>query len=92
LGCDVEDSCFPWDQGDRLLLYTDGLSEARDAGGEFLELLDVAPMLAERGLDEALDSLLDRVRTHVPNGALGDDLAVLLLENTAAPAAGVAVS
>jgi hypothetical protein len=92
LGCDIEDSCFPWGRGDRILLYTDGLSEARDARGEFLELLDVAPMLADGGLDEALDSLLARVRTHVPNGALGDDLAVLLLENTAVPAAAVAVS
>ncbi len=87
LGYDTQDDSFPWGPGDRLLLYTDGLSEARDAGGEFLPLLDVAPILAGGGLDEALDSLLDRVRTHVPNGALGDDLAVLLLENSVVPSA-----
>ena len=84
LGHDPEDGCYPWSRGDRILLYTDGLSEARDADGEFLALLDVAPMLATGGLDEALDALLDRVREHVPRGALGDDLAVLLLENSTA--------
>jgi sigma-B regulation protein RsbU (phosphoserine phosphatase) len=84
LGQDAEDGCYPWSQGDRILLYTDGLSEARDAAGEFLPLLDVAPMLATGALDEALDRLLERVRRHVPDGALGDDLAVLLLENSPA--------
>ena len=73
--------------GDRILLYTDGLSEARNEHGDFLPLLDVASMLAMGGLDEALDALLDLARAHVPHRALADDLAVLLLENTAVPAA-----
>jgi sigma-B regulation protein RsbU (phosphoserine phosphatase) len=88
LGSDPEDCRFQWGPGDRMLVYTDGLSEARDGAGEFLRLLDVAPMLATGGLDSALDALLERVRGHVPDGALGDDLAVLLLENTAVPAVG----
>jgi len=32
-------------------------------------------------VEEALDSLLARVRAHLPGGQLSDDLAVLLLEN-----------
>jgi sigma-B regulation protein RsbU (phosphoserine phosphatase) len=77
----------PWQPGDRLLLYTDGLSEARDGQGDFLPLLELAPLLAAGSLDDALDRLLERVREHVPGGALGDDLAVVLLERTPVRAA-----
>ena len=71
-----------WQPGDRLLLYTDGLSEARDADGEFMDLLTLAPLLADEPLDGALDRLLDAVVEHVVAGELGDDLAVMLLEHT----------
>jgi sigma-B regulation protein RsbU (phosphoserine phosphatase) len=86
LGATSEEDRFPWSPGDRMLLYTDGLSEARDRDGQFLPLLQLAPTLAVGDLDDALDALLDSARSHVPAGALGDDLAVLLLENTAVPA------
>ena len=72
----------PWGAGDRLLLYTDGLSEARDDRGQFLPLLELAPALAASQPDIALDGVLERVRRHVRGGELGDDLAVVLLENT----------
>ena len=71
---------FRWEPGDRLLLYTDGLSEARDSNRTFLPLLDLAPVLLIGSVEDALDDLLVRVRRHVPDGALGDDLAVVLLE------------
>lgn len=71
-----------WDPGDRLLMYTDGLSEARDRRGQFLPLLELAPALATPAVDEALDLVLERVRQHVAHGELGDDLAMVLLENS----------
>lgn len=83
LGDEYSAVTIPWSRGDRLLLYTDGLSEARDVHGEFLQLSPLAPLLATGAVDEALDALLDAVRQHVPNGSLTDDLAVLLLENDA---------
>jgi hypothetical protein len=73
---------FPWNPGDRLLLYTDGLSEARDADGTFLAPVDLAPTLASQPLDEALDRVLEQARRHVLDHLLSDDLALVLLENT----------
>lgn len=81
LGRDFLPSSVAWSPGDRVLMYTDGVSEARDALGHFLPLLDVAPRLATAPFDEALDELLAEIRKHVPRGDLGDDLAVVLLEN-----------
>jgi serine phosphatase RsbU (regulator of sigma subunit) len=72
----------PWGVGDRLLLYTDGLSEARDDDGTFLAPIDLAPTVASKPLDEALDAVLEQARRHVPGRLLTDDLAVVLLENT----------
>ena len=81
LGADYESVTVRWSAGQRLLMYTDGLSEARDERGEFLPLLSVASLLQQGSGDEALDRLLDVVRAHIPHGQLNDDLAVLLIEH-----------
>lgn len=63
--------------GDRLLLFTDGLVEARSPSGEFI---DPAPFLSELGKGDpgsALDQLLASLK-QAAGGALGDDLALLL--------------
>lgn len=83
LGATYESLTVPWTPGERLLMYTDGVSEARDAQGEFLPLPTLAPLLRAETVDDALDGLLDAVRRHVPSGYLTDDLAVMLLENVA---------
>jgi serine phosphatase RsbU (regulator of sigma subunit) len=81
---DAASVTVPWTSGDRLLLYTDGLSEARDRAGQFLDLTSLTDCLHD-GVDveAALDDVLDHVAGHVPRGHLEDDLALLLLENTA---------
>jgi len=81
LGTVYESTTIPWAHGDRLLLYTDGLSEARDERGEYLPVLPLASLLRTENVEDALDSVLLRVRQHVPGGRFTDDLAVMLLEN-----------
>jgi len=72
---------LPWEPGDRLLIYTDGLSEARDRRGRFLPVLPLAPLLASGTVEAALEDILDAVRGYVPDAELTDDLAVMLVEN-----------
>jgi GAF domain-containing protein len=65
--------------GDRLLLHTDGLIEARDDSGRFAELADVVRPLPRGPLAGILDQILARLRATVGN-ELGDDLALLVAE------------
>ena len=64
--------------GQRLLFYTDGISEARDKSGEFYPLDRRAALLADEDLDAALDRLCDEVIRHVGH-QLRDDATTLLI-------------
>lgn len=69
-----------WAHGDRLLVFTDGLVEARDRTGRFFPLDDVAPALRTGAPAEALDGLLERLDAFTGR-RLADDLAVVLAEH-----------
>lgn len=62
--------------GDELLLYTDGVSEARDAAGRFYPLADRLARMPDGDPDALLDRLLADVRGYA-GGGLEDDAAVL---------------
>jgi serine phosphatase RsbU (regulator of sigma subunit) len=64
----------PWTQ---LLLYTDGLSEARDEAGEFFDPLEKAPAMSPGALEDWLDGLFRSLGAHV--SGLDDDVAALVL-------------
>jgi len=72
-------SAARWSVGDRLLLFTDGLIEARSPSGEFFPLEDHLEVLLEGTPEQALDQLTERVTAHA-GGHLRDDLAMLLIE------------
>ncbi|MEV5440524.1 PP2C family protein-serine/threonine phosphatase [Streptomyces sp. NPDC052682] len=72
----------PFAEGDQLLLYTDGVTEARNEGREFYPL---AERLARHVGDEperTLTALHDELLAHV-GGRLHDDAALLLLQQPA---------
>ncbi len=66
--------------GDRVLLYTDGLVEARTPSGDFVDIDAVtAPAVGAETAAEALDCITATLHEHV-EGHFTDDLALLLLE------------
>jgi hypothetical protein len=64
--------------GEQLLLYTDGVSEARDAHGDFYPLDERAGLLKEADAQDALDALREDLVRHTA-GPPHDDAAMLLL-------------
>lgn len=73
-----------WETGDRIVMFTDGLIEARDRRGAFFPFTEHAPDLGEGTLESALDRLTRKLRAHV-GGNLHDDLALLAAERIAVP-------
>lgn len=79
-----------FDVGDRLLLYTDGVTEARDDGGAFYPLPERTRAWAEATPDRLVRHLVDDLGDHT-GGGLGDDAAILVIQRvavTAGPARG----
>jgi serine phosphatase RsbU (regulator of sigma subunit) len=73
-------------EGDRLLLYTDGVSEARDGAGRFFPLAEQTAMALRAGADseaaagrpQLLDSLVASLRDHAGD-RVTDDIMLLLV-------------
>ncbi|SCK13184.1 PP2C family protein-serine/threonine phosphatase [Streptomyces sp. WMMB 322] len=66
------------DPGDQMLLYTDGITEARNAAGRFYPLGERASLLRAPDACNALEALRSDVVAHT-GGPLADDAAMLLL-------------
>ncbi|MGW6688874.1 PP2C family protein-serine/threonine phosphatase [Streptomyces sp. NPDC054961] len=71
---------FAFEPGDVVLLYTDGVSEARDASGAFFALPERAARWPGDGPDALLRHLCADLLAHTPGGRLGDDAAMVAIE------------
>ncbi|MFF0429542.1 PP2C family protein-serine/threonine phosphatase [Streptomyces sp. NPDC004520] len=79
---DYDVQTFPFEVGDLLLLYTDGVIEARDAAGRFYPFTERAPQWAAEDPDEFLRRLQDDLLAHV-DAHLNDDAAVVAIRRLA---------
>jgi hypothetical protein len=71
----------PFPQGASLLLYTDGVTEARDASGTFYDPADRLTGQCPSGPDELLATVVADVHRHT-RGEVNDDMALLALTRT----------
>ena len=75
-----------WSSGDRLLLYTDGLSEAHAPGGEDFGNDGIRSSLQRNTslpLPQLVSALLADARAHQKNDAFEDDVCILAFERRA---------
>ncbi|MFF0793920.1 PP2C family protein-serine/threonine phosphatase [Streptomyces spiralis] len=77
---------FPFAPGDRLLLYTDGVTEARDGRGVFYPLAERVAAWADHRPDQLLRRITADLETYA-GGRLNDDMAMIALERDGQPAA-----
>ncbi|WP_229894026.1 PP2C family protein-serine/threonine phosphatase [Streptomyces glebosus] len=73
---DYEVETFPFEPGELLLLYTDGVSEARDDKGTFYPLAERAGAWSALSPQQVLQQLRTDLLAHT-NGRLGDDAAAV---------------
>lgn len=73
---------FPFAPGDLLLLYTDGLIEARDAGGRFYPLAERIASWPRTDPADLVARLRDDLIAYVA-GRLGDDAAMMAIQRSA---------
>ncbi|MFE9725739.1 PP2C family protein-serine/threonine phosphatase [Streptomyces sp. NPDC005794] len=72
-----------FDAGDTLLLYTDGVTEARDRSGHFYPLAERLAATRPEGGPELLLKFLCADLLHHAGGYLGDDAAMVAIERLA---------
>ncbi len=82
---------LPFADGDQLLLYTDGVTEARDHGRSFYPLAEGLERHVSHEPARTLGALHDELLAHV-GGRLHDDAALLLIRKRAASEAEAAVA
>lgn len=81
---DLNVASFAFEPNDTLLLYTDGVIEARDATGAFYPLADRVAGWPARDPERLLRRLCDDLFRYA-GGRLGDDAALLAVHRTPSP-------
>lgn len=81
---DHHQDTFPFTAEDVLMLYTDGITEARDEAGAFYPLKDRVASWTGTGPGPLLRYVQDDLSRHL-SGPLGDDAAMITLQRTTEP-------
>ncbi|MBU6365191.1 MAG: PP2C family protein-serine/threonine phosphatase [Gemmatimonadetes bacterium] len=80
----IEESVTPWRRGDRLVLFTDGLPDLRNAAGGALGERAVrerlAGMVHGESPEQILEALAEQARAHRGETPLRDDVAVVIVD------------
>ncbi len=82
-GIEFEERAVELDPGDRLYLYTDGVTEALDASGEEFTLSRLVDAIAtgrEDSIEESLQNILGQVHQWQGDAIGSDDLSVLAVQ------------
>ncbi|MDX2709469.1 PP2C family protein-serine/threonine phosphatase [Streptomyces sp. PA03-6a] len=77
-GSSYAPTTFTFAPGDRLLLYTDGVTEARNGDGEFYPLISRVAEWGDRGPDQLVREMTDDLLAHT-SAPLQDDMAVVAI-------------
>jgi serine phosphatase RsbU (regulator of sigma subunit) len=78
---------FPFAQGDRLLLYTDGVSETRDHDGVFYPLAERVAAWADQAPADLVHSITDDLVAYAAT-PLNDDMALVVVQRDKPPRPG----
>ncbi|MFS4092889.1 PP2C family protein-serine/threonine phosphatase [Streptomyces sp. AF1A] len=70
---------FPFEEGDRILLYTDGVTETRDADGTFYPLAERVTKWSDQAPRCLLQKVVADLRAYA-GGLLHDDVAMLVVQ------------
>ena len=77
---------FPFGQDDRLLLYTDGVTETRDRKGLFYPLAERVPAWSDEAPAELVQAITDDLLAYAA-APLKDDMALVVVQREEPPAA-----
>lgn len=78
-------AAFPFAQGDRLLLYTDGVSETRDRDGAFYPLAERVTAWADQAPADLVRSITDDLAAYAAT-PFNDDMALVVIQRDGRPA------
>ncbi|WP_327365314.1 PP2C family protein-serine/threonine phosphatase [Streptomyces sp. NBC_01217] len=76
---------FPFVHGDQLLLYTDGVSETRDAQGTFYPLAERAAAWTDQAPEAVVEKITADLKAYAA-GPLDDDMALIVVQRDRTPA------
>ncbi len=80
-GWDFTERALDWEQGDVLVMYSDGVTEARDLGGQMFDHPKLERCIldhSDRGAAEIKEAIIAALSEHCGAAQYGDDVTVVV--------------